>query len=211
MARPFKIKPEQLELIETLNTLRNLPKIRSKIARKTAMETARRFRWNRQLDKAEISKEWAPIVDGYYATTEGQIYSIKSGKLISMRETKRGYLEVALSVNGIANTYLAHRIICAAFHGPQPSSVSVNHKNYVKTDNRPENLEWMDTKENHRRAVLDGRIRSGCNHYASKLSAEDIKTIRELVTAGKSQAYIGRVVGVHQAVISRVVNGKTYK
>jgi hypothetical protein len=42
-----------------------------------------------------------------------------------------------------------HRLVCEAFHGPEPSkSAVVIHINECATDNRPENLRWGTQREN---------------------------------------------------------------
>ncbi len=42
-----------------------------------------------------------------------------------------------------------HRLVCEAFHGPQPEGKPVViHLNEDATDNRPENLKWGTQKEN---------------------------------------------------------------
>jgi hypothetical protein len=44
---------------------------------------------------------------------------------------------------------LVHNIICTAFHGPKPStSHVVNHIDYNKSNNKPENLEWVTQRQN---------------------------------------------------------------
>lgn len=45
--------------------------------------------------------------------------------------------------------YKIHRLVCSAFHGPQPSDKPiVIHINEDATDNRPSNLRWGTQKEN---------------------------------------------------------------
>jgi hypothetical protein len=42
-----------------------------------------------------------------------------------------------------------HRLVCEAFHGPEPSKLSVViHINECATDNRPNNLRWGTQREN---------------------------------------------------------------
>lgn len=45
--------------------------------------------------------------------------------------------------------YKIHRLVCEAFHGPQPEDKPiVLHLNENSLDNRPENLRWGTQKEN---------------------------------------------------------------
>ena len=45
--------------------------------------------------------------------------------------------------------YKVHRLVCEAFHGPQPEGKPVVlHLNEDALDNRPENLRWGTQKEN---------------------------------------------------------------
>lgn len=45
--------------------------------------------------------------------------------------------------------YFVHQIICRAFNGLAPEGKPfVDHINRIKDDNRPENLRWVDCKEN---------------------------------------------------------------
>jgi hypothetical protein len=42
-----------------------------------------------------------------------------------------------------------HRLVAEAFHGPAPEAQpNVNHKDYIRSNNRPENLEWSSQSEN---------------------------------------------------------------
>ena len=46
-------------------------------------------------------------------------------------------------------TYKVHRLVCEAFHGPQPPDKPiVMHLDEDPTNNRPENLKWGTRKEN---------------------------------------------------------------
>lgn len=98
-----------------------------------------------------------PNCDGYFATSDGRIWSEKEkrykGKL---RKTNRflkpstttGYHCVKLTIDGQEKSFRVHRLIYLAFHGDIPKGLQVNHINEIKTDNRPENLNLMTPKEN---------------------------------------------------------------
>jgi hypothetical protein len=46
-----------------------------------------------------------------------------------------------------------HRMVAMAFHGVPADGLEVNHINGIKTDNRPENLEWVTRLENVRHSI----------------------------------------------------------
>ena len=64
-----------------------------------------------------------------------------------------GYLQTTLYKNNKSKTVLVHRLVAEAFI-PNPDNLpQVNHKDYNKTNNCVENLEWCSAKynSNHKR------------------------------------------------------------
>ncbi len=57
-----------------------------------------------------------------------------------------------------------HRIVCEAYNGrPSAPRLQVNHLNGIKSDNRPENLKWETSSDNHKHAYkVLGRVHSRC-------------------------------------------------
>jgi HNH endonuclease len=71
---------------------------------------------------------------------------------------KNGYLGIKIKGKGTT----VHAAVASAFHGPKPSkSHAVNHKSGIKSDNTPENLEWLTNLENMRHAVETLGIKFG--------------------------------------------------
>lgn len=73
-----------------------------------------------------------------------------------------------------------HRLVAAAFLGERPSGRIVHHKDHVKRNNRPENLEYVTPSVNIKLAYADGQIGK-----TLKLNAFARKKIVELYETGE--------------------------
>lgn len=72
------------------------------------------------------------------------------------RLNNSGYLYVAGTIDGVRYRCLAHRLVWQSLHGDIPAGLVINHKNGVKTDNSPGNLEVCTQAENLAHAVRTG-------------------------------------------------------
>lgn len=72
--------------------------------------------------------------------------------------SRSGYLINTAYVDGGKIREGVHRLVAHAFIPNPEGKPQINHINGIKTDNRPENLEWVTCSENnlHRRRVLNG-------------------------------------------------------
>lgn len=68
--------------------------------------------------------------------------------------TDKGYKAILIrDEQKHSRTVFVHRLVAMAFV-PNPSNKpQINHKNGIKTDNRPENLEWCTNYENTRHKI----------------------------------------------------------
>lgn len=87
--------------------------------------------------------------EGLYAITScGKVWSYKRKKFLSQRLDRYGYLLVNLSKDGVAKTYLVHRLVAETYI-PNPLGLpQVNHRSENKTENHINNLEWISVKDN---------------------------------------------------------------
>lgn len=107
---------------------------------------------------------------GLLASSTGEIKTVW-GKELPQRTNDKGYRTVFWE----GKTYLVHRVICDAFHGPPDQRKRIVLHREGRTDNRPENVYWataQDRSDRRGRSVErleDGRIWRSCWEAAREL------------------------------------------
>lgn len=84
-----------------------------------------------------------------------------------------GYYYVNLLKRGHRKS--VHRLVAMAFNPEKDFSLHVDHINRIRTDNRPENLEFVTLQENNNRQHHN----SNEKHHNCKLTYKDIQHIRD--------------------------------
>lgn len=85
------------------------------------------------------------------------------GKILTPGKTGSGYLFVCLSVNGITENKMIHRLVAETFISNPDGLPEVNHKDGDKENCNAENLEWCTRSYNLKHAVDTGLRYSQCN------------------------------------------------
>lgn len=107
--------------------------------------------------KNSISSEtWKPIVgyEGIYeVSSQGRVKNAKTERILKTWSSGlSGYTKVELSKGGKAKPFFVHRLVAEAFlPNPDKRKSQIDHINFVRTDNRVSNLEWVTPEENIRR------------------------------------------------------------
>jgi len=94
----------------------------------------------------------------YEVNNLGQVRNKKTGRVLKNSTRKDGYCQVMLGRKTIPE-YI-HRLVAEAFiHNPRKLP-QVDHINGVKSDNRVENLRWVDATGNYMASGYKSRIRN---------------------------------------------------
>ena len=133
-----------------------------------------------------------PGLKNYLAGEDGYIYSQKTSGLLrlKLRINTYGYYMVSIR----RHTYSVHRLIAKAFYPGSDEKQEVNHKNGIRTDNRPINLEWCSRLENTRHSfrVLGRR--------SSMLGRRGVKSpYSKLILQLKDNKVIAKFYGTYEA------------
>lgn len=154
-----------------------------------------------------------PVDNNYEVSDSGQIREIATQRLISQWLDKDGYLLVTLS----GHLYRAHRLIASTFISNPNNYPVVNHKNFNKSDNRIENLEWVTYSENTKHSFTGNHRDESTAEWVKKvqpLAAEASKTKvaqydleGNLIQIFNSQREASEQTGTCRSSITRCVTG----
>jgi hypothetical protein len=79
---------------------------------------------------------------------DGKLHYYSKWRILRCSLDKDWYIKCTLTINSIKKSYFAHRIVITAFIPNPENKSTVNHKNWIRNDNRLENLEWATVSEN---------------------------------------------------------------
>lgn len=160
-------------------------------------------------------------VPGYphvYASSDGEIFSHRSGNAIKLRQRidKDGYMcvNVKTSAGRSNNTKQpVHRLVLLAWYGPhqngQGRTVS-RHLDGLKTNNCKDNLRWGTDKENHDDAVRHGTLGKGMKAPRRKLTYEQVVSIRKMIGGCTPYRQIAERFNIHKDYVYQLKMGRAW-
>lgn len=132
-------------------------------------------------------------------------------KKLSQTKDRNGYLYVSIKIGSSRPKFACHRIIAKAFVSGYKEGLHTNHINGVKTDNRPENLEWVTNEQNVAHAWKNGlcnlRGEKQPNH---KLTQKQVIEIRKALRLGVAAHALSVIAGVSPSTIHLISQNKRW-
>ncbi len=119
-----------------------------------------------------------------------------------------GYVAMKLTIGMKRHSVYIHRLVCEAWHGPQPEGCEVRHLDGNKTNNVPENLKWGTRQQNIHDNAAHGVMPIGSNHGMAMLTEDQVRAIR-----ADSRGYkrLAKVYGCTPSNIYMIKTRKNWK
>ena len=143
-----------------------------------------------------------PDIDKIEVSSLGRVRSM-NGHYYKIHPNNCGYLLVGFRVNGKVVSKSVHRLVAQTFI-PNPNDLQeVNHKDGDRTNNNSSNIEWCTHSYN-----IQYREKFG-ESQGHPVFAVNLTTLE--VSWYPSQIEAGRELGVYQASVNSVINGRHKK
>lgn len=164
----------------------------------------------------QTTERWLPVVgyEGIYeVSSHGRVRSLSRADFVGRKRQGRvlapgcqnGYFFVHLCKGGNKRVQRVHKLVASAFLGERPEGCTVNHIDGDKTNNHPNNLEYMTQGDNVRHALFLGL-------RGNTVSRERIWEIREAYSVIPSPTFIAlaKEFDLSESTIREIVRAKSY-
>lgn len=148
--------------------------------------------------------------DLYLVSNYGRI-----ARILKPKSPKKYYKTIIMSKKGRAyRAYRLHQLVSWAFNGPQPHGTVINHRDGCKTNDVPENLEYISQKQNCRHAVNMGlrKIRKSVQNgrFLPLLNESQVGEIKALIGSNTPVGLLAEEYGVSIQAIRNIKKGRNW-
>jgi len=185
---------------------------------------------------SDLSSEevWEPVPGfkgSYEVSNYGRVRSLRrtidrsdgtsitvGGKIMSLQENK-GYPVVRLrKPSGVRESFKVHHLVAKQFIGDPPGDLGrrsddyqVDHIDGDKTNNRPDNLRWVQMSDHQELKKQKGEQAKGEEIPSSKLKAEDVREMRSRRKSGESYKSISQDYPACESTCRRAIKKETWQ
>ena len=167
----------------------------------------------------EKKERWRAVVgfEGIYEVSDfarvkrvGAGRGAVAGRILKQQTNRRGYQVLRINKDGKRYSATVHKLVAGAFIGVRPNGKEVNHKDGNKSNNYPDNLEYVTQSENQRHAFAMGlNSNQGERHNNSKLTEEKVHEIRRRLK-NETHRSIAESYNVGRSTIAAIACGQNW-
>ena len=176
-----------------------------------------------------MEEAWKPVLGfpDYEVSDQGRVRSktrqvhnyTKAGRVLSPRIVRYPSTgrPVAVFVQlGRGNVRRVHRLVLEAFVGPNPPDAEGCHNDGDPTNNNLANLRWDTRAANRDDMVRHGTrvpppVHRGESHHNTRLTADDVRSIREPGYGRGLYTKLGKQYGVSGQTIRRIRDREVWR
>lgn len=143
--------------------------------------------------------KWKPLIykgidlsNKFLVSNQGQIYSLKSRRVLKTYINKKGYKQVCVSLGNQYKKLVIkpHMAVAFMFVSGYKEGLQVNHKDGDKLNCCTDNLEWVTPQQNMRHA-FDNGLASPMNKQPVDM-IKDGKVIKNFESIADAQRYLNK-------------------
>lgn len=146
----------------------------------------------------------------------GEICIVPCDRKRAEYKMPNGYLSLQTSIGKKRLNISAHRLIWQYFFGDIPEHLEINHKNGLKDDNRPNNLELVTKSKNAKHALKLGLTAPPSdvsleNNPNAKMTWELVRKMRKQYTDGYSVRKLETLYPIKRSQIQYIIKGEKWQ
>ena len=144
--------------------------------------------------------EWRTVREApeYQVSGDGRIKSVYTNRPLAGGIDKDGYRKLVLCTGSRRIHRRVAALVCEAFHGPRPEGMGVRHLDGSRDNDAADNLAWSTHAANCADKLRHGTAQRGEKHPQSKLTAAEVREIRD-------SSEPGRVLGERYGVSTHTI------
>lgn len=149
--------------------------------------------------------------DGAYIGEDGHIYRA-DGRPLS-RKGRNGYYLLRKMYGNHTYHFTEHRVVWYFCNGEFDESLTINHKDFDRTNNNIDNLELMTQKENNQYTIEAGRFNPARAEDSGKslFTNKEVQALRYLHKNGWDKKTLQEMFDIKWSnTLNRILNGARY-
>ena len=149
-----------------------------------------------------------------YGRVKSYCYNKNDGKILKPGLTK-GFHTVTFKTNGKKKTFLVHKLVAIVFVPKENENQTIAiHLDWNKRNNYYKNLKWVTKDEAYKRIMPRlqeiNKIKNKGLIRNSKLKAEDIKVLKNMLEKGVRQNVIAKLFSISEMQVTRIKRGENW-